>query len=94
MGHGGTSFGVSASANYDPPVATYAGGHQPTVTSYDYDAPFDERGAPTPRFHAYREGNSRQRRVPDLEEFDAPLLPETLTVLRGRRSPPAYPSGA
>lgn len=80
MAHGGTSFGVTAGANYEPPEATYGGRYQPTVTSYDYDAPLDERGAPTAKFRAYREVIARYREVPQLEEYDAPLLPETATV--------------
>lgn len=47
MAHGGTNFGCTAGANHDD-------GFQPTVTSYDYDAPLDERGAPTEKFWAYR----------------------------------------
>lgn len=46
MVHGGTSFGFSAGAN-SPPFA-------PQTTSYDYDAPIDEAGRATPKFHALR----------------------------------------
>ncbi|NGN93761.1 beta-galactosidase [Nocardioides sp. KC13] len=83
MAHGGTSFGVTAGANYEPPGAVAGGSFQPTVTSYDYDAPLDERGAPTPKFHAYREVIARHRDVPALEEFDEPLLPETTLLGEG-----------
>lgn len=47
MAHGGTSFGFSAGANSPP--------FRPQTTSYDYDAPIDEAGRPTPKFHALRE---------------------------------------
>lgn len=77
MAHGGTNFGTGAGANYDPPQARSGGNYQPTVTSYDYDAPLDERGAPTKKFHAYREVISKYRTLPELEEFSEPLLPET-----------------
>ena len=51
VGHGGTSFGWFAGANHtDEP-----GGYQPTVGSYDYDAPIGESGELTPKFHAFRE---------------------------------------
>jgi beta-galactosidase len=45
---GGTSFGFMNGANY--------GGHyQPQPTSYDYDAPVDEAGHPTPKYFALRQ---------------------------------------
>jgi len=46
MIHGGTSFGFSAGANAPP--------FRPQTTSYDYDAPIDEAGRPTPKFFAMR----------------------------------------
>ncbi|MEU3660256.1 glycoside hydrolase family 35 protein [Streptomyces sp. NPDC032940] len=49
MAHGGTNFGLWAGANHDDGVI------QPTVTSYDSDAPIAEHGATTPKFHAFRE---------------------------------------
>ncbi len=48
MMHGGTNFGFMAGANQDER-------YFPTVTSYDYDAPLDERGEPTAKYHAFRE---------------------------------------
>jgi beta-galactosidase len=47
MVHGGTSFGFSAGAN-SPPFS-------PQTTSYDCDAPIDEAGRATPKYHALRE---------------------------------------
>ncbi|MDE6135561.1 MAG: beta-galactosidase, partial [Muribaculaceae bacterium] len=46
MTHGGTSFGHWAGAN--------SPGFAPDVTSYDYDAPVNEQGAPTPKYWALR----------------------------------------
>ncbi|MFD4662794.1 glycoside hydrolase family 35 protein [Streptomyces halstedii] len=46
--HGGTNFGLWAGANHADGVL------QPTVTSYDSDAPVAEHGALTPKFHAFR----------------------------------------
>jgi beta-galactosidase len=46
MIHGGTSFGLTAGANAPP--------FRPQTTSYDYDAPIDEAGRPTPKFYAMR----------------------------------------
>lgn len=48
MAHGGTNFGLWAGANHD-------GGLQPTITSYDSDAPVAEHGALTAKFMALRE---------------------------------------
>ncbi|NIK61656.1 glycoside hydrolase family 35 protein [Kribbella shirazensis] len=58
MFHGGTNFGLTSGANDK-------GIYQPTVTSYDYDAPLDEAGNPTEKFHAFREVISRYADVPD-----------------------------
>ena len=48
MMHGGTNFGFLNGANFD---RTY----QSTVTSYDLDAPLNERGEPTERYFLFRE---------------------------------------
>lgn len=53
MAHGGTNFSTWAGANTEDPATGER--YRPTVTSYDYDAPIDERGAPTEKFHAFRE---------------------------------------
>jgi beta-galactosidase len=44
MFHGGTNFGFHAGAN----------GRQHDLTSYDYAAPVNEQGRPTPAYYAYR----------------------------------------
>lgn len=49
MFHGGTSFGFTAGANYGEPVD-----YMPDMTSYDFAAPLDEQGRPTPAYHAIR----------------------------------------
>jgi beta-galactosidase len=69
MFHGGTNFGFWAGAN------ALDGQYLPTVTSYDYDSPLDERGAPTEKFWKLREVFAKyapQGPVPDL---DIPTLP-------------------
>ena len=50
MAHGGSNFGFMNGANYD----TYMP-YQSQTQSYDYDAPINEAGSPTPKFYAYRE---------------------------------------
>ncbi|MCZ2396600.1 MAG: beta-galactosidase [Chitinophagales bacterium] len=47
--HGGTNFGFTAGAN-----ATSAVSYQPDLTSYDYDAPINEQGQPTPKYFMLR----------------------------------------
>lgn len=47
MTHGGTNWGHWAGAN--------SPGFAPDVTSYDYDAPINEQGAPTPKYWELRE---------------------------------------
>lgn len=44
--HGGTNFGLTAGANADDDGSNF----QPVITSYDYGAPIDERGDPTPAY--------------------------------------------
>jgi len=46
--HGGTNFGFTAGAN------SGGKGYEPHVTSYDYDAPVNEQGLPTPKYMALR----------------------------------------
>lgn len=47
MAHGGTNFGLGSGANHDQVI-------QPTITSYDSDAPIAEDGVLTPKFFAMR----------------------------------------
>jgi len=58
MFHGGTNFGFTNGANDK-------GVYQPTVTSYDYDAPLDEAGNPGPKFWAFRDVIAKYAPVPD-----------------------------
>ncbi|MGL3807696.1 glycoside hydrolase family 35 protein [Paeniglutamicibacter sp. R2-26] len=62
MFHGGTNFGFSNGANDK-------GVYQPIVTSYDYDAPLDEAGNPTPKYWAFREVLGRYT---ELDDDDVP----------------------
>ncbi|PWI14826.1 beta-galactosidase [Streptomyces sp. Act143] len=75
MFHGGTNFGFHNGANHHH---TY----EPTVTSYDYDAPLTESGDPGPKYHAFREVIARHAPVPD-EPVPAPapkLAPRTVEL--------------
>ncbi|MFF6882411.1 beta-galactosidase [Streptomyces sp. NPDC012421] len=53
MAHGGSNFGGWAGANRSGGL--HDGRLLPTVTSYDYDAPVDEWGRATEKFHRFRE---------------------------------------
>ncbi len=64
--HGGTNFGFTSGSN-----SGYKG-FEPAVTSYDYDAPVNEQGKPTPKYLALREligsyltGKEKLPRIPD-----------------------------
>ncbi|PSL55885.1 beta-galactosidase [Saccharothrix carnea] len=74
MFHGGTNFGFTSGANDK-------GRYQPTVTSYDYDAPLDEAGNPTAKYHAFREVISRYRDVPEPPPPAATSAPRSTVAL-------------
>ena len=50
MFHGGTNFGFMNGANGITKTS-----YEPTTTSYDYDAPLNEAGDPTPKYYAVRD---------------------------------------
>lgn len=54
MFHGGTTFGFMNGANFDRAYA-------PQTSSYDYNAPLDESGAPTAKYMAFREVIAKRR---------------------------------
>lgn len=66
MFHGGANYGYMAGANY-------AGGIQPTVSNYDYDAPVSESGALTPKYWAVRDVVKKYQPVVDVDL--APQVP-------------------
>ncbi|HYP46474.1 MAG TPA: beta-galactosidase family protein [Propionibacteriaceae bacterium] len=57
MFHGGTNFGFTNGANDK-------GIYEPTITSYDYDAPLTEDGHPNAKYSAFKEVISRYAPVP------------------------------
>lgn len=65
--HGGTNFGFTAGAND-------GNEYQPDVTSYDYDAPLNEMGRPTPKYAAIRDVLAAvQPKGTALPDLPAPL---------------------
>ncbi|MGX7825956.1 beta-galactosidase [Actinokineospora sp. 24-640] len=68
---GGTNFGFSNGANHE-------GRYQPTITSYDYDAPLSEHGVPTAKFERYRHVLAAHTGLPPRPRPPLPgVLPET-----------------
>ena len=58
MFHGGTNFGWMNGANSD------GTDFRPDTTSYDYDAPLDEKGAPRRKYFLFRDAISKSTGVP------------------------------
>ncbi|MFF3752392.1 beta-galactosidase family protein [Streptomyces sp. NPDC002018] len=80
MFHGGTNFGFTNGAN---DKHTY----RPTVTSYDYDAPLDEAGDPTPKYTAFRDVIARHAPVPDEPVLQAEKKLNLLDIHLPNRAP-------
>lgn len=68
MFHGGTNFGLTNGADDK-------GVYAPVVTSYDYDAPLDESGHPTEKYHAFRAVLARYAPVGDDPPPARPAAP-------------------
>ena len=69
MFHGGTSFGFMNGANSEGTP------YEPDVTSYDYNAPLDESGRPTPKYFKFREVIAKATGVapPAVPKVPAPM---------------------
>jgi beta-galactosidase len=67
MAHGGTNFGLWSGSNHD-------GVLQPTITSYDSDAPIAEDGTLTPKFSAIRDAISTSLGTSSPEPPPAPSI--------------------
>jgi beta-galactosidase len=63
--HGGTNFGFTAGANGGGPTQ-----FQPDITSYDYDAPINEQGRPTPKYFMLRNliGKYVKYKIPEVPQ--------------------------
>ena len=74
MFHGGTTRGFLTGANYNDHNP-----FEPQVSSYDYDAPLDEAGNPTPKFRLFRE--IIQKHLPaDVHLPDVPASKPTISI--------------
>ncbi|WP_413353511.1 glycoside hydrolase family 35 protein [Microbacterium sp. 1P06AB] len=74
MFHGGTNFGTTNGANDK-------GRYLPIVTSYDYDAPLDEAGDPTEKYHAFRDVIAKYADVPAEAPTPAAARPAITVAL-------------
>ncbi|MEE2524197.1 beta-galactosidase family protein [Pseudarthrobacter sp. J75] len=74
MFHGGTNFGFTNGANDK-------GIYQPTITSYDYDAPLAEDGHPTDKYFAFRDVIARHFPVPGEVPDPRPTAPDLLVSM-------------
>jgi beta-galactosidase len=63
---GGTNFGWMNGANSD------GENYQPDTTSYDYDAPLDEKGEPRAKFYAFR------KTIEDVTKTKLPSVPKQM----------------
>jgi beta-galactosidase len=70
MFHGGTNFGFTNGANDK-------GIYEPTITSYDYDAPLSEDGHPTEKYFAFRDVIARHFPVPSEVPAARPAGPRS-----------------
>ncbi len=68
--HGGTNFGFTAGANAFSPTE-----YQPDITSYDYGAPINEQGQPTPQFFMLR------KLIAGYVSYQIPALPEPIATI-------------
>lgn len=75
--HGGTNFGFTAGANASSPTQ-----YQPDITSYDYDAPINEQGQPTPKYFMLRDLISK------YVSYPIPELPQPVKAIS---IPPIFP---
>ena len=71
MFHGGTSFGWMNGANSNGKT------YEPDVTSYDYNAPLDESGRPTPKYYRFRDIIAKDTGV---KPPPVPAVPPTMTL--------------
>jgi beta-galactosidase len=84
---GGTNFGWMNGANTD------GKNYQPDTTSYDYDAPLDEKGVPRAKFYAFQKtikavAKSKPRAVPKQQPSKAfPVAQQMLTASLWRNLP-------
>ncbi|MDR3741243.1 MAG: beta-galactosidase [Terracidiphilus sp.] len=69
MFHGGTSFGWMNGANSN------GKNYEPDTTSYDYDAPLDESGRPTPKYFLFRDVIAKATGItpPPVPSVDPPI---------------------
>jgi beta-galactosidase len=68
--HGGTNFGFTAGANAFSPTQ-----YQPDITSYDYDAPINERGQATAKYFTLR------NLIAKYVDYKIPTVPKEIAAI-------------
>jgi len=68
--HGGTNFGFTAGANAGSPTQ-----YNPDITSYDYDAPINEQGLPTPKYFMLR------NLIKQYVDYPVPEIPAAIKTI-------------
>lgn len=79
MFEGGTSFGWMNGANSN------GKNYEPDVTSYDYDAPLDESGRPTPKYYLFRKliAKDTGRTPPPVPKVAPPIRVPSVAMVEG-----------
>ena len=72
MAHGGTNFGLTAGANTR---ALEKNSYDPELTTYDYDAPINEQGSATEKYHSLRE------LLKKYISWELPDIPEPIPII-------------
>ena len=72
MAHGGTNFGVTAGANS---AYREIQGFSGQLTTYDYDAPINEQGSATTKYHVFRETISK------YADWNVPEIPPPIPMM-------------
>ena len=85
MFHGGTNFGFTAGSNH-------AKLFEPDVTSYDYDAPLDEAGRPTPKFYQLRDLLQKYQKGVTFPPLPAPQPMIEIRAITLTDHAPLFPS--
>ena len=72
MVHGGTNFGLTAGANVQK---LEKNSYVPELTTYDYDAPINEQGSATEKYHNLRE------LLKKYINWDLPDIPNPIPII-------------
>jgi beta-galactosidase len=75
MFHGGSTRGMLSGANWD-------GRYRPTTCCYDYDAPLDESGRPTAKYHDFRSIIEKYANDGKVQDVPAVIPPSNIGTIK------------